>query len=378
MTFRVEMFLFPFLLSKMILKLGGMMKAKLVLENGEILYGKAFGYLDKVIGELVFTTSMTGYQEILTDPSYYGQIVVMTYPLIGNYGLNLNDNQSNSSKVKGFIVKEDAKLPNNFRCEISLKGYLKENKIMGLKGLDTRYLTKIIRENGAMKAIITTADLLQEEIDKIFEDFNNKNAVKNVSRTEITEIKGKNKKIAVLDLGIKQNIIDSFVKRECEVVIFPVSTRKEVIDSYNPDAIFLSNGPGDPKDLPEIIEMTRKFIEEKKTVIGICLGHQIVALSLGGEVSKMKFGHRGSNHPIKDIDKNKIFISSQNHGYVVTKIPSILRESHINLNDNTIEGMKSIDKNKHRIMTVQFHPEASPGPEETAYIFDEFISMIRG
>ena len=353
------------------------MKAKLILENGEVLHGKSFGHVEKTVGELVFTTSMTGYQEVLTDPSYYGQIVVMTYPLVGNYGLNLDDDQSRGAKVKGFIVKEDAKLPNNFRCEISLKGYLKENKIMGLKGIDTRYLTKIIRDNGAMKAIITTEDLLQDEIESIFANSTNNAAVKNVSRKEIMRIEGKNEKIAILDLGIKQNIINSFVKRGCEVTVFPVTTPKEEIDKYNPDAIFLSNGPGDPRDIPEIIEMTRKFIEEKKTVIGICLGHQIVALSLGGEVSKMKFGHRGSNHPVKDIDRNKIFISSQNHGYVVTKVPSILRESHINLNDNTNEGMKSINTDEYKIMTVQFHPEASPGPEETAYIFDEFLSLIR-
>ncbi len=353
------------------------MKAKVILENGEVLYGKSFGHIEKTVGELVFTTSMTGYQEVLTDPSYFGQIVVMTYPLVGNYGINTDDNQSNGPKVKGFIVKEDAKLPNNFRCEITLKGFLAENKIAGVKGIDTRYLTKIIRDNGTMKAIITTEDLLQEEIEEMFNKFTNTEAVKNVSRKTEIIYEGLKEKIAILDLGVKQNIINSFLNRGCEVKIFPVTTPKELIDEYNPDVIFLSNGPGNPEDIPEIIKMTKQFIEEKKVVIGICLGHQIVALALGGEVNKMKFGHRGSNHPVKDLDRNKIFISSQNHGYVVTKVPSILRESHINLNDGTIERMKNIDYKKYKIMTVQFNPEASPGPEETAYIFDEFLSLIR-
>lgn len=349
------------------------MKAKLVLENGMIFHGEAFGYLEETVGELVFTTVMTGYQEVLTDPSYYGQIVVMTYPLIGNYGINLEDMQSEKPMVRGFVIKEDAKLPNNFRCEITLDAYLKQNKIIGLKNIDTRQLTKIIRNTGTKKAVITTKDLSQKELKKIFLSFSNKDAVSRVTRKDILEIKGENEKIAIIDFGIKKHIIESFVKRGCDVRVYPAYIRYETIMEYNPDALFLSNGPGDPEDLPEAIETIKKFVG-KKPIIGICLGHQLTALALGGKTAKMRFGHRGGNHPVKDIEKNKIYISSQNHGYKVTELPEGSRISHINLNDNSVEGMKNDEL---KIYTVQFHPEGSPGPEETSYIFDDYLSMIR-
>ena len=350
------------------------MKAKLILENGMIFHGKAFGYLDEAIGELVFTTAMTGYQEVLTDPSYYGQIVVMTYPLIGNYGINLSDSQSDGIKVKGFVIKEDAKLPNNFRCEITLEAYLKQNKIMGFKDVDTRQLTKIIRESGSMKAVITTQELSQKELREKFMSFSNNDAVSKVTRKDILKIEGANEKIAILDFGIKRHIIESFVKRGCGVRVYPANVDYETIMEYNPDAVFLSNGPGDPEDLPEAIDLIKKFVG-KKPIIGICLGQQLVALALGGKTSKMKFGHRGGNHPVKDIEKNKIYVSSQNHGYQVSELPQGMKLSHVNLNDNTVEGMKNEEL---KIYTVQFHPEASPGPEETGYIFDDFLDMIKG
>ncbi len=348
------------------------MKAKLILENGQVFQGKAFGHLEESVGELVFNTGMTGYQELLTDPSYYGQIVVATYPLIGNYGVNLEDMQSNSIKVKGFVIKEDAKLPNNWRCELTVDGYLKQYGVVGFKGVDTRQLTKIIRDNGAMKALITTKELTQKEIKERFDRFSNREAVKNVTTKENYQVAGEGKKVAIMDFGIKQNIIESFKKRSCNIKVFNAFATAEEILQWNPDAIFLSNGPGDPEDLPTVIENIKKLVGQLP-VWGICLGHQLLALALGGHTTKLKFGHRGCNHPVKDLEKNKIYISSQNHGYVVDKLPEGCELTHVNLNDNTVEGMKNEEL---RVRCVQFHPEASPGPEETAYIFDDFLAML--
>lgn len=348
------------------------MKAKLILENGNVFVGKAFGHLEDSVGELVFNTGMTGYQELLTDPSYYGQIVVATYPLIGNYGINLEDMQSGSVKVRGFVIKEDAKLPNNWRCELTIDGFLRQHKVIGFKGIDTRHLTKIIRDNGAMKAIITTKNLSDEEIKRRFDNFSNKEAVKAVTTPANYEIAGEGKKVAIMDFGIKSNIIESFKRRNCNVKVFNAFASAEEILEWNPDAVFLSNGPGDPEDLVESIE-TIKTLIGKKIIWGICLGHQLLALALGGSTQKLKFGHRGCNHPVKDLEKNKIYISSQNHGYVVNEIPEGCELTHVNMNDNTVEGMKNESLG---IRCVQFHPEASPGPEETAYIFDDFLAML--
>lgn len=348
------------------------MKAKLILENGQVFQGKAFGHLEESVGELVFNTGMTGYQELLTDPSYYGQIVVATYPLIGNYGVNLEDMQSDGIKVKGFVIKEDAKLPNNWRCELTVDGYLKQYGIVGFKGVDTRQLTKIIRDNGAMKALITTKELTQKEIKERFDGFSNTEAVKNVTTKENYEVVGEGKKVAIMDFGIKQNIIESFKKRGCNIKVFNAFATAEEVLEWNPDAVFLSNGPGDPEDLPTVIENIKKLVGQLP-VWGICLGHQLLALALGGHTTKLKFGHRGCNHPVKDLEKNKIYISSQNHGYVVDTLPEGCELTHVNLNDNTVEGMKN---EALRVRCVQFHPEASPGPEETAYIFDDFLAML--
>lgn len=348
------------------------MKAKLILENGDVFVGKAFGHLEDSVGELVFNTGMTGYQELLTDPSYYGQIVVATYPLIGNYGINLEDMQSGSVKVRGFVIKEDAKLPNNWRCELTIDGFLRQHKVIGFKGIDTRHLTKLIRDNGAMKAIITTKNLSDEEIKRRFDNFSNTEAVKAVTTPTNYEIAGEGKKVAIMDFGIKRNIIESFKKRNCNIKVFNAFASAEEILEWNPDAIFLSNGPGDPEDLLVPIE-TIKALIGKKIIWGICLGHQLLALALGGSTQKLKFGHRGCNHPVKDLEKNKIYISSQNHGYVVNEIPEGCELTHVNMNDNTVEGMKNESL---RIRCVQFHPEASPGPEETAYIFDDFLAML--
>ncbi|WP_024614109.1 glutamine-hydrolyzing carbamoyl-phosphate synthase small subunit [Clostridium sp. Ade.TY] len=346
------------------------MKAKLILENGVIFEGKAFGYLKENVGEVVFTTGMTGYQEVLTDPSYHGQIVTMTYPLIGNYGINLEDMESSKPQVSGFIVREKCDIPNNFRCELTLDDYLRQNKIVGLEGIDTRALTKILRNNGTMRGIIVLDDSTLEDVKGKIESFSNKEAVHIVSTKEKYEIEGPGKHVAVIDYGIKTNILRCFKKRGCKLTVFPSNVLAEEVLSVNPDLVFLSNGPGDPEDLSEEIE-TIKNIIGKKPVVGICLGHQLLALSLGGKTAKLKFGHRGGNHPVKDLETGRVHITSQNHGYYVNYIPEDVEVTHVNINDETVEGMKH--KNM-PIYSVQFHPEASAGPKDSEYIFDRFLN----
>ena len=345
------------------------MKGKLILENGMIFDGEAFGCLKESVGEVVFNTGMTGYQEVLTDPSYYGQIVTMTYPLIGNYGINLEDPESKKVQVKGFIVREKCDLPNNFRCEFELDDYLKQNNVVGLEGIDTRALTKILRNNGTMRGIIALEGTSEDEIQNRIKEFSNKEAVKNVTTKEKYVIEGNGKHIAIMDFGIKQNIVRSFAKRGCKISVFPAFTSAEEILEVNPDLVFLSNGPGDPEDLPEVIENIKKIVG-KKPIVGICLGHQLLALTLGGKTGKLKFGHRGCNHPVKDLETGKVHITSQNHGYVVETLPEDMEITYVNLNDGTCEGMKH---KKLPIYSVQFHPEACPGPKDSDYIFDNFM-----
>lgn len=345
------------------------MKAKLILENGMIFEGKAFGYLKESVGEVVFTTGMTGYQEVLTDPSYYGQIVTMTYPLIGNYGINLEDMESDSIKVRGFIVREKCDLPSNFRCELTLEDFLKQGKVIGLEGIDTRALTKVLRNSGTMRGIIALEDISDEELKEKVAGFSTKDAVKTVSTKKVYTIEGTGKHVAIMDFGIKNNIIRNFKKRGCKLTVFPASTTAEEILNVNPDLVFLSNGPGDPEDLDFAIENIKKLVG-KKPIVGICLGHQLLALTLGGKTNKLKFGHRGCNHPVKDLEANMVHITSQNHGYVVEKLPEDIEVTHVNINDGTVEGMK------HKtlpIYSVQFHPEASAGPNDSEYIFDKFL-----
>ena len=345
------------------------MKANLILENGVVFKGKAFGYLKDSVGEVVFTTGMTGYQEVLTDPSYYGQIVTMTYPLIGNYGINLDDNESALPNVKGFIVREKCNFPNNFRCEIELDDYLKQNKIIGLEGIDTRALTKILRNYGTMKGIITLESDSLEQVEDKLKAFSNREAVSIVSTKEAYEISGEGKHVAIIDFGIKANIIRNFKRRGCKITVFPMSATAEEILEVNPDLVFLSNGPGDPEDLQEVINNIKKLVGIKP-IVGICLGHQLLALTLGGKTSKLKFGHRGCNHPVKDLERNRVYITSQNHGYVVSELPKDVVATHINMNDETIEGMKHSTL---PIYSVQFHPEAAAGPKDSEYIFDRFM-----
>lgn len=347
------------------------MKAYLILENGIVFEGKAFGYIEESVGEVVFNTGITGYEEVLTDPSYYGQIVTMTYPLIGNYGINLDNMESDRPKVKGFIVREKCNMPSNWGCEMDICGYLKQNKIVGIEGVDTRALTKILRNHGTMKGLISLKELTKSQIKEKLDLFDNTYAVKEVTTKDVYTIEGKGKHVAVMDFGIKENIIRSLKKKNCKLTIFPAYSKAEDILAVNPDLIFLSNGPGDPQDLPEIVEEIKSMIGQKP-IVGICLGHQLLSLSFGGNTGKLKFGHRGCNHPVKDIEKNRVYITSQNHGYVVKDLPEDMIVTHINLNDGTIEGMK------HKtlpVFSVQFHPEACPGPVETGYIFDEFLEL---
>ena len=349
------------------------MKAKLILEDGTIFEGKAFGYLEDSVGEVVFNTSMTGYGEVLTDPSYYGQIVTMTYPLIGNYGINLEDVQSKMVAVKGFIVREKSDAPNNFRCEMSLEVYLKQNKIIGLEGIDTRALTKILRNNGTMKGIITIdKNAKLEDVKHKLDIFDNTQAVLTVSRKKVEYIKGNGPKVAIMDYGVKQNIVDNFAQRGCDITIFPALTPAEEVLASEPDLIFLSNGPGDPDDLEEIVNNVKKMIG-KKPVVGICLGHQILGKVFGGKTSKLKFGHRGGNHPVKDLEEDRVFITAQNHGYYVSEVRECMRVTQINLNDNTVEGMRHKEL---PVYSVQYHPEACPGPKDSTYVFDKFLELL--
>ncbi len=347
------------------------MNAKLILENGMVFEGRALGYTEETIGEVVFNTGMTGYQEVLTDPSYYGQIVTMTYPLIGNYGLNLEDTESHAPKVKGFIVREASDAPNNFRCEMKLEDYLKNNKILVMDQVDTRALTKVLRNSGTMKGIIALKELSESEIKEKLQGYSNTDAVEQVTVKESYIIPGAGKHVAVMDFGIKTNIIRSFKERGCKITVFPSSASAQEILKVNPDLVFLSNGPGDPEDLLGVIATIKQLVG-KKPIVGICLGHQLLALALGGKTAKLKFGHRGCNHPVKDLEENRVYITSQNHGYYVNELPLDMLATHVSLNDETIEGMR------HKtlpIYSVQFHPEASPGPKDANKIFDKFLMM---
>lgn len=350
------------------------MKAQLILENGMVFEGKAFGYLKETIGEVVFNTGMTGYQEILTDPSYYGQMVVMTYPLIGNYGVNLEDMESNKAHVRAFIVREKCDYPNNFRCELTLDGYLKAQKIIGLEGIDTRALTKVLRNHGTMRAIIAVRELTPSQVKLKIDSFNNQHAVPEVTTKEAYTIPGEGIHVAMIDCGMKQNIVRSFNERGCKLTVFPYDATAEQVLAANPDGVFLSNGPADPKDVPTVVNMIKELVG-KKPITAICLGHQLLSLALGGDTSKLKFGHHGCNHPVKDYVSNRVYITSQNHNYYVSTLPEGAKVTHTNLNDNTVEGMYFEDLD---IYSVQFHPEACPGPTDTAHIFDEFIKVMQG
>jgi carbamoyl-phosphate synthase small subunit len=355
------------------------MKAILALEDGTIFKGPSFGARGERYGEVVFNTSMAGYQEILTDPSYKGQIVTMTYPLIGNYGINHEDIESRKPFVEGFVVKECSGLASNWRCEQNLDEYLRENNIIGLEGIDTRALTRHIRLQGAMKAVISTEDSNEKSLiekAKASPGLIGIDLVQNVAYEEIQQWNNKGEyHVLVVDTGVKYNILRELVNRECRVTIAPPRTSAEDILDLKPDGIMLSNGPGDPAAVPYVVETVRKLLG-KIPVFGICFGHQMLGLALGGETYKLKFGHHGGNHPVKDLKTGKVHITVQNHGFCVD-IDSMdkndIEITHINLNDNTLEGIRH---KKLPVFSVQFHPEASPGPHDSLYMFTEFVEMM--
>ena len=344
------------------------MKGKLILENGKVFEGKIFGELADSVGEISFNTGMTGYQEMLTDPAGHGMMMVMTYPMIGNYGINTEDMESDKVQLKALIIKEDAKLPNNFRCEMTLDGFLRQYNVTGFKGIDTRYLTQIIRDNGSMKAIITAEDLTKKEIQERFNSFSNKNAVSEVSCKEKYEIKGEGKRIGVLDLGVKKSTLAYLESQGFNVVVFPYNTKAEEILNENLSALVVSNGPGNPADLTETIEELKKVIG-KISVFGEVLGHQVIALALGGKVAKLKYGHRGG-YPVRDMAAGKIITTSQNAGYVVEELPEGMEMTHQGVNVKTIEGMKNDDL---KVVGVQFMPDLYESPKD---VFVNFLKLI--
>ena len=393
------------------------MKAFLVLEDGTVFEGTHIGADREVISEIVFNTSMAGYLEVLTDPSYAGQAVCMTYPLIGNYGICREDMESSRPWPDGFIVRELSRIPSNFRNDCTIQAFLEENGVPGIAGIDTRALTKILREKGTMNGMITTNEnYCLEEILPRLKEYTTGKVVERVTCKEkhtvepttvleqngplsgaarfdrisyergvrekrpslVRELNGAGLRVALLDLGAKENIARSLAQRGCEVTVYPALTPAEEIIEGNYDGIMLSNGPGDPKECTSVIREIKKLYDTEIPIFAICLGHQLMALATGADTHKMKYGHRGGNHPVKDLATGKVYISSQNHGYVVDtdKLdPKVAVPAFINVNDGTNEGLSYTNQN---IFTVQFHPEACPGPQDSGYLFDRFISMMKG
>ena len=398
------------------------MRAFLILEDGTVFEGSAIGAEKEVISEIVFNTSMAGYTEVFTDPSYAGQAVCMTYPLIGNYGVCREDMESERIWLDGVIVRELSDVASNFRCDMTIQEFLKEYDIPGIEGIDTRKLVRILREKGTMNGMITTNESydLESVIPKL-RAYNTGKVVEKVSCKEkkflqgsrelsdngplsgsavfkkddyeasltgdlskrekrpslVKELNGKGLKVALLDVGAKDNIAASLAARGCDVTIYPYNTTAEEILGGDPDGIMLSNGPGDPKECTSVIEEIKKLYNSDVPIFAICLGHQLMALATGADTHKMKYGHRGGNHPVKDLETGRVYISSQNHGYVVDtdKLdPKVAVPAFVNVNDGTNEGLKYTDKN---IFTVQFHPEACCGPQDSGYLFDRFISMMK-
>ena len=352
---------------------------KIVLENGNEFFGYGFGADIEAFNEIVFNTSMVGYQEIMSDPSYTDQMVVMTYPLIGNYGITDEDYETKFPTLGGLIVREYNDVPSNFRYTKTLSEVLEEHNIPGISGVDTRQITRIIRSEGSQRVIITDISVSKEEaLKRIAEQPITRNQVARVSCKKRWFSRTPNHKydVVAIDCGIKYNIIRSLNNRNCNVTVVPYNTSIEDILAFQPDGIFLSNGPGDPTDVPQVIEIVKQ-LHGKLPIFGICLGHQIISLAYGAKTYKLKFGHRGGNHPVKNLETGKLEITSQNHSYAVDAKSlegTGLTTTHINLLDNTIEGVESV---KDRIFSVQYHPESAPGPQDSAYLFDKFINLMK-
>ncbi len=351
------------------------MQAKLILEDGTVFTGTSIGSTRTTISEIVFNTSMTGYLEVLTDPSYAGQAVAMTYPLIGNYGVT-PDMESGRSWVDGYIVRELSRQASNFRCEGSLSDFLLAQDIPGICGIDTRALVKLLRDKGTMNGMITTEAVEVGEVLPQIRAYEVGDVVSRVTCRKSTVLPGKGYRVALLDLGAKKSIAQALNERGCEVTVYPAHTPAQRILDSMPDGLMLSNGPGDPKSCTDIIEQIKLLYESDVPIFAICLGHQLMALANGADTHKMKYGHRGGNHPVKDAETGRVYISSQNHGYVVD-VESLPKDvavpSFANVNDGTNEGLRYLNKN---IFTVQFHPEASPGPLDSGVLFDRFIEMM--
>lgn len=344
--------------------------AELILENGMRFKGRTFGYVHEAVGEVVFSTATTGYQEGITDPACCGQILVLTYPLIGNCGINLEDMEAEKPVLTALVVREKCDYPNNFRTEMDLDGFLRHNKVLGLEGIDTRALTRALRDHGSMRGIITTEQLSDGEVEAKINSLDNSDVVSRVSTKEVYTVDGKGKHVAFIDLGTKASIIKAFTSRECKVTVFPYNTPAEKILEVSPDMVMVSSGPGNPEDIPETIEAVKQLIG-KLPVCGICTGHLVIGLALGCKIKKLKFGHHGANQPVKCVECGKVLITSQSHNYVLDELPDGVEMSYVNVNDGTCEGIRSKSA---KVQSVQFHPEGAGGPHDALRIFDDFLA----
>ncbi len=351
-------------------------RVRLLLEDGTLFVGKHFGAPGEKFGEAVFNTGMTGYQELLTDPSYCDQIVTMTYPLIGNYGCNTEDMESTRSHVLGFVVREATGRPSHHRNQFSLDEFLRKQGVIGMAGIDTRMLTRSLRTHGTMRAVITTGERSEDDLlQELRQRTPARDQVARVTTPAPYTMPGEGRRIVLLDFGLKTGTLRSLRARNCSVTVLPAYSSADEIMAWRPQGVMMSNGPGDPEDLPEIVETVRQLIG-RVPVFGICMGHQILSLASGAKTEKLRFGHRGVNHPVKDVRTNRVCMSSQNHGYVVTEeslAGTELELTHYNQNDRTVEGVRH--RSGHAF-SVQYHPEARPGPDDSDYLFDDFMDLI--